>query len=357
MNARERFRATVRYEPRDRPFHWDWMGPEYDETVARWKREGMPPDSHWRNFGQYDRTEYAPAFAWILPQFEVEVLETDDEYETYRDADGVIKRKRRDAVLPAMPQYVEFPVKGREEWGEIRRRLDPSSPARFPPYWESIKHGYRDRDHVLCVRAGSLFGWLRNLMGLEGICLALCDDRAFIEQAVEEMADHFIAFLDLALDGVEYDFASFAEDLAYKTGSMIDPQLYRELFGPHYRRIVDRLHRAGIDTILIDSDGNVEEVIPIWLDLGINLVYPLEVAAGMDPIALRQRFGRDLIISGGVDKRILAGDKAEITRMVERLAPLVQEGGYIPCPDHCIPPDVPWENFLHYENLMSRIEA
>lgn len=357
MNARERFHATVRYEDRDRPFHWDWMGPEYEATIQRWLGEGMPPDTHWRNFGQYDRTEYPRLNGWLCPHYEVETLGTDERYETYRDADGVIKRKIRGAPLPAMPQYLAFPLKGKEQWPEIKKRLNPNSPARFPPYWESIRHGYKQRDFVLCVRVGSLFGWLRNLMGLEAICLALYDDRPFIEQVVEEITDFFLAYLDLALEGVSYDFASFCEDIAHNTGAMIDPELYRMIWGPHYRRIVDRLHRADIHTIYLDSDGNVEDLIPIWLDLGINFIYPLEVAAGMDVVELRNKFGRDLIMGGGVDKRILAGDKAGIKQMIDRITPLVQEGGYLPCPDHCIPPDVSWENFLYYEKLMSEISV
>ena len=356
MNSRERFHAITHYAARDRPFHWDWMGPEYEQTIQRWLDQGMPPDTHWRNFGRYDRTEYAPLNAWLCPHFEVKTLHRNGTYEIYCDADGVIKKKRTDVPLPAMPQYLEFPLQGREQWPEIVARLNPKSPARFPPYWESIKHGYQNRDHVLCIRVGSLFGWLRNLMGLKGICLALYDDRPFIERAVAEIADFFLAFLDLALEGVTYDFASFCEDMAHKTGPMIDPQLYRDLFGPHYRRLVDRIHRAGIDTIFLDSDGNVEDLIPVWLDLGINFIYPLEVAAGMDVVRLRKTFGRALIMGGGIDKRVLAGDKPGIRSVVERITPLVQEGGYLPCPDHCIPPDVPWENFLFYEQLMSQIQ-
>ena len=192
-------------------------------------------------------------------------------------------------------------------------------------------------------------------MGLEALCLSLYDDRPFVEQVVEEIADFALACLDRALAGVTYDFASFCEDMAHKTGPMIDPKLYRELWGPHYRRLVDRIHRAGIETIFLDSDGNLDKLIPIWLDLGINFIYPLEVAAGMDVVKLRKRFGRALIMGGGIDKRVLAGDKAGIKRMVERIAPMVQEGGYLPCPDHCIPPDVSWENFIYYEQLMSAI--
>ena len=60
---------------------------------------------------------------------------------------------------------------------------------------------------------------------------------------------------------------------------------------------------------MLDSDGNVEELIPCWLEVGINFIYPMEVAAGMDVVALRRQFGKGLLIGCGMEKRILAGSR------------------------------------------------
>jgi len=350
MNARDRFRAAMRYEKTDRPFQWE-MGP-YDETVKRWRREGLPADSSWDRYGGYDRFECAPNHAGLCPAFEIETLEVSGSYEVYRDEDGVIKKKLRDVPPPAMPQYVEFPLRGRAQWPEFKRRLDPESPARFPLHWESMKRQYANRDFPLGISCGSLYGWLRNWMGVEGISLAVYDDPGFVEQAAEEIADCILAVMDKALSGVEYDWAFFWEDMAYKTASLISPAHYRRFFLPQYRRITDRLHRAGIRTLMLDSDGNVEGLIPCWLEVGINFIYPMEVSAGMDVVALRRRFGRELLIGGGMDKRVLAGDKAGIRRMVEEKRPLIEEGGYLPGCDHNMPPDIPWENYLYYRQLL-----
>ena len=357
MNSRERFLATTHHEDRDRVFQWE-MGP-YEETVKRWREEGLPDDSTYAHFAGYDRFERVPAgFTWhmLCPKFEWESLEESDGYETYRDVDGVIKRKLIDAPSPGMPHYVEYPLKGKEDWPEIKRRLDPDSPARFPVHWESMVQQYRDRDFALGLYCGSLFGWLRNWMGIEGISLALYDDRSFIEGAVADIADCVLGVLDKALDGVQYDFADFWEDMAYKTASLINPALYRQIFLPHYRRIVDRLHAAGIDVVMLDCDGNVDGLIPCWLDEGINLIYPMEVSAGMDVVALRKKYGRELLMAGGMDKRVLAQDKAAIKQMVEERIPTIREGGYIPGCDHAIPPDIPWENYVYYRRLLSEVE-
>jgi uroporphyrinogen decarboxylase len=355
MNSRERFVATAHYKERDRLYHWE-MGP-YEETVRRWRAEGLPVDSDWVYYGGYDRFECVPVNVGLCPGFEYERIEETEEYEVYRDGDGVIKKKLRNLPPPAMPQYLDYPLKGREQWPEFQKRLNPDSPARFPLYWESIQKQYPGRDFPLGISCGSLYGWIRNWMGVEGISLTVCEDPAFIEQAAEETAECILAVLEKALDGVQYDFAVFWEDMAYKTASLINPNLYRKIFLPHYARITERLHRAGIDILMLDSDGNVDGLIPCWLDVGINFIYPMEVAAGMDVVALRKKFGKDLRIGGGMDKRILASDKQSIRKMVEERVPLMQEGGYIPGCDHAMPPDIPWENYLYYRQLLLEVKV
>lgn len=353
MNSRERYEATTHYGQRDRLYHWE-MGP-YEETIRRWQSEGLPVDSDWAYYSECDRFEIAPVNVGLCPGFERETLEENDEYEIYRDGDGVKKRRLRNVPAPAMPQYLEYPLSGREGWSDFARRLNPDSPGRFPVYWDSMKRQYENRDFPLGVSCGSLYGWLRNWMGVEGISLAVYDDRAFVEQAATEITECILAVLDKTLNGMRYDFAQFWEDMAYKTSSLISPALYREIFLPQYRRITERLAQAGIDVLMLDSDGNVEELIPCWLDVGINFIYPMEVAAGMNVVALRRKFGRDLIIGGGMDKRILASDKAAIKTMVDEKIPLMQEGGYLPGCDHAIPPDVPWENYVYYRQLLTSV--
>ena len=125
---------------------------------------------------------------------------------------------------------------------------------------------------------------------------------------------------------------------------------------PRYKKITDFLHSHGIDILHADSDGNVNELIPIWLEVGINFPWPLEVAAGMDAVALRKKYGKNIILSGNIDKRVFIKGKEAIREEVMSKVPFLAEtGGYFPCLDHVVPPDVSLENFRYYINLLREI--
>ncbi|MFQ5810758.1 MAG: uroporphyrinogen decarboxylase family protein, partial [Armatimonadota bacterium] len=121
-----------------------------------------------------------------------------------------------------------------------------------------------------------------------------------------------------------------------------------EFLVPRYRRIADLLLEHGCDVVITDCDGNINDVVHLWLAGGVNCMFPVEVAAGTDPVALRERFGHDILLAGGVNKRELAKDKQAIEQEVQRLLPLVEDGGFIPHVDHRVPPDVSYENYLYY---------
>jgi len=353
MNSRERYYAVTHYHPFDRLFHWE-MGP-YEETTKRWQRECMPQDKSLRELAGYDSLGHAPINLGLIPGFTYEALNETGEYRIYRDGDGVIKKIRKDTPPPAMPQYLEFPLQNRDDWKDFAKCLDPDDPKRIPANWDELKEQYKNRNYPLGINAGSLFGWLRNWMGVENITVMFYDDPALVHEMMDYIANLVVEVLKKVVFDVDFDFAQMWEDMAYKSASLISPKHVREFMMPGYRKITDLLHSAGIDIIMLDSDGNVEELIPMWLECGINFIYPMEVAAGMDVIHLRKRFGKDLIIGGGMDKRILASNKDAIHEMVMSKKDLMLEGGYVPGVDHAIPHDISWENFTYYRQLLNSI--
>lgn len=205
---------------------------------------------------------------------------------------------------------------------------------------------------IISDRWGGFFGPLRNLVGVEKLCLLFYDDPAFLEEMMDANADFIIAIMDQVLDVVSVDAFAFWEDMAYNHGPLIGPDLVRRYMLPRYRRVTDFLRGRGIPYVGVDCDGQVETLIPVWLDAGLNFAYPFEVQAGMDVLAVRRRYGRELRIIGGVDKRALAKGRAAIDAEVARLEPLIREGGYIPHTDHSCPPDISFANFCYYMERM-----
>lgn len=139
------------------------------------------------------------------------------------------------------------------------------------------------------------------------------------------------------------------EDMCYNAGPLLSPKHFRKYLMPQYRRITDVLHRHGVDLVSLDCDGKIDALAPLWLDVGINVMFPFEIGSWRsDPYDFRRRFGKDLRIVGGFDKKILRSSREAIAAEVRRLAPLVEAGGFIPHCDHLVPPDVPFENYLYY---------
>ncbi|MBI2915019.1 MAG: hypothetical protein HYY08_03725 [Firmicutes bacterium] len=356
MNYRERYLETARFGRPDRTFlmdQWFWK-----ETERRWWGEGLPRDVHAHKYFGFDRREYIPLNLGLLPAFDVKVLEADRYSRVVVGPDGAKKREFHEKPELSMPQWLEYPVRDRSSWEEYKKRLNPGSPGRYPAWWDDYVRCVRDRDYPLGIAAGSFYGWIRNWMGVENLSVALYDDPSFVRDMAEYIADFVCGTIHRALDETQFDFAAIWEDMAMKTGPLISPRQFRELMLPACRRVVKLLRSHGVDIILVDSDGNVDQLIPLWLEVGVTGVYPLEVAAGEDAVRLRREYGRDLMLVGNIDKRALATSKQAIEAEVLSKVPwLVMQGGYFPWVDHGVPPDVPYENFLNYLELLMSVLA
>ncbi len=354
MNDRERFVNQMHYRPVDRCPIWDFGF--WTETIQAWEQYGLPKDVNTDEFFGMDRQwAVMGADIGLRPCFEGKVLEDEGETEVLVDEAGVTYRRKKH--LGTIPHYIDWTLKDRASWEEhFKWRLDPSTDGRLPDRWETHCADLADekRDYPLGISAGSLYGWLRNWMGMENLSLQLYDDPTLFPEMVETLGELFHSVLSRALkaakaQGCTFDYASMWEDMCYNRGPLISPDMVRDVMGPQYKRVTDLLREYGCDVVVLDCDGKVDDLLPIWMANGVNVAFPLEVGTwGADPIEYRRRFGKELLIMGGFDKHILARSKDEIRAEIERLAPLTEEGGFIPFCDHRVPADVPLENYLYY---------
>ena len=371
MNIRERFWRFARYQEIDRlPFWADWIGP-----FKRWRTEGFPidvdvdqPESRapWLDFfgfeGMYSAfwgVPRVPVSVMIGPEFEKVILEEKDAYCIYRGGSGTtVKQFKNGQGTPGSTQWLDYPIKGRDDWKRFRdEHLDPNAPGRYPEpsEWEAMKKRWENRDSVISIDGGSFYGFVRDWIGVENLSLILYDDPDLVHEMMDYLAGFFIQILHRALDEVDVDFAMFWEDMCFKTGPLMSPAMFREFCLPNYKKVTSFLVEHGVELSWVDCDGNIDALIPLWIEGGVRGFYPLEVAAGMDAGKLKKQYGKQILLWGNVDKRALAQGKKAIDAEIARLAPVVECGGFMPLVDHGVPDDVSYPNYLYYLEQRKRI--
>lgn len=362
MTERERFLRTMRYEDVDRrPLYLVGI---WDDTIARWHREGLPCD-----IGEGEIYNYLGLQAQSLrlrglyglmgphPQFEQRTISKDEDVHIFTDDYGRTVRDFRKQTT--LPEWLDFPVKDR---ATFQRFLDEhysidNLDERFDQEWEQ-KLSQSRQDHELTVLDGGCYYWtLRSIAGVEGASYLFYDAPDLVEELFERYFTIVMEGMRRVLGRVPVDVIGFGEDLAFKTGPLISPGMFRKFILPRYRKAMEYAHSYGVDLTWYDSDGDLRSLIPDYLEVGINGLFPCEVAAGMAPAELRQQFGRQLRLVGGIDKRQVAHGPEAIDTELQRNRPLIEQGGFVPAIDHSVSADISFDNYRYFiDKLMKALE-
>jgi uroporphyrinogen decarboxylase len=374
MTSRERFLETLLFGKPDRipfapggprestlrawraqglPVGMDHMEIVYDQIDARRAEEGLPP----AGLRSRRREEGLDVSFKMIPTFEEKVLEHKDGHYIVQDWMGAITeisdefdytyiRSARDFVTR---KWHRFPVQTRADWEEqMKWRFDPTDPLRFPADFEERCARLRERDYPITLLFNGPFWQLREFCGFEGLCMLLLEDPEFVHEMATFWKNFCSQVMQQILRRVVPDMLHFSEDMAFKEHPMIGPDMTDELCGPCYRQWIDQARAAGVKLFSIDSDGRIDALIPVWMNCGVNVVDPIEVAAGNDIVAMRAAFGKKMAYRGSVDKRAMAAGGATLQAELARVRPIVLDGGFIPGCDHGVPSDVSWPNFQSY---------
>lgn len=361
MNHRERFHAIMHYQDYDRlpvvSFGY------WKETLRKWASEGYiasPDVNPGPDLGfdfMWDGNEYIfGSGAFLFPFFEEKVIrEEADGSRIMQDREGQIVRVK--PWVESIPSSVGTLLTGRKAWEkEFLPRLQADE-HRID--WALLKKFQREEAHreiPLCFFCGSLYGQIRNFMGLESLCYLIDDDEDLYYEIIDTMGKLSYDMVKMVLDsGAVFDFAHFWEDICCKNGPLLTPKVFKEHVAPHYRRITELLAAHGMDIVEVDSDGCIDALLPIWLENGVNTMFPIEVGTWNASIGhWREKYGKRLRGVGGMNKAVFGMDKAAVDREIDRLAPLVDLGGYLPCPDHNIPPDAKYPLVAYYCEQMHK---
>ena len=331
-------------------------------VIENWQSQGMPTDVphhelfHFEPGGAYSLGQLGWCEAAMVPAFETKVLEDRGEYELVQDHAGrglLCFKGRRQGF---MPEYVDHPVKDMTTWeASVKWRLDPTSAGRYADLDARMAKATAAaaKGEMICVNLIGGYMYLRSLIGPEGLLYAFYDQPELIDDCMKAWFDLADAVTAHHQRYLTIDEVFLAEDSCYNHGLLCSPDMMRRFMLPYYQQLIDNIRARQIDKgrhlyIQIDTDGNVSGAIDVYREIGVDVMSPFEVASGCDVVEIGRRYP-NLAMRGGIDKRVLASGRDAIDRMVERILPAMrQRGGYIPCCDHGVPLEVPYDDYLHY---------
>lgn len=341
-----------------------WLMPG---ALERWAAEGMPQDvPHAELFGFDEAGSFGLGhLGWceaaFAPCFEERPIEDRGDHEIVQDYAGRHVLFFKDRRVGFMPEYVAHPVNDQRSWEEdVKWRLAPEAPGRFDYLPEHLAAARAAAARGLLISQGLIGGYmyLRSLIGPLELLYMVHDQPALIHDCMQAWLSLAEAVSARHQEQVTVEEIFFAEDICYNHGSLISPDMMREFLLPYYQQLVAGIDSRNLDRsrrvfVQVDTDGFCDPVIPVYrAATGLDVMSPFEVASGCDVVRTGAEYP-DLVISGGLDKRVLARSKQEIDEMVERIVPAMRRrGGYIPSIDHGTPEETPYENYLHFRKRM-----
>lgn len=350
MSPRERFFAIMDYQKPDRIIDREFG--YWKDTLRRWHSEGLPEyvDSNAKAdvfFGFDDWTKNLGTNVNLQPAFPTEIISDDGEHQIIYDSHHVKCEVFTDGH-DTIPHYLDFPIKDKKSYREHKKRLQPDNlEERIHFDIKEVAKQVKDRNYALCASGGSTAGMVRNWMGFENICLALFDQPALLDEILEDLCRVSVAVAEAVTKYIDVDMVFWWEDIAYKTGPIVTPDFFINKCGPVIKKVMDVYRANGTRFGMVDCDGDFSKLLPGWMNNGVNIMFPLEVASGIHPEKLRNENER-ILMSGGVDKVVLTNSKFDIKKELLKLQPIVEEGGFIPHVDHRVQADVTYDNYLYY---------
>ncbi len=332
-------------------------------VIDRWYEQGLDRNADlyelfgWERAGHFALEGLGWCEAAFYPSFEEKVLEDRGEHELVQDFAGrkvlFFKGKRQGF----MPEYVDHPVKDRKTWEElVKWRMDPKTAERWPDRQKQIAEAVEAAGQGLMIQQRIIgpYMYLRSLIGPEGLLYMVYDAPRLIHDCLQQWFILAYAVTAMHQEQVTLYEVFFAEDICYNHGPLISPDMIREYLFPYYQQLIANIKRRQIDRgrhlyVQIDTDGFANPVIDVYREgVGMDVMSPFEVASGCDVVEVGRKWP-ELVICGGIDKRILYAERAEVDRYLEGVLPVMKErGGYIPTCDHGVPEDVKLENYLYF---------
>ena len=349
MTSYERVSRMLEHREADRIPVTDTPWPA---TIERWHREGKPKDVDLADFFGLD--QIIAINCDNSPRYPEKVIEETDEYYIATTPWGTTLKDWKHAT--SAPEFLDFTIVDRESWARAKSRMKPE---RDRVDWDHLQRNYKEwRQKGYWLQAGLWFGfdvthaWIA---GTERILMALVEDPEWCMDMFNHQLEVHLALLDMIWDeGYTFDSVGWCDDMGYKQNQFFSLDTYRRLCKPYHKRAIEWAHAKGIKTWL-HSCGDIRPFVPELVEIGLDILNPLEVKAGMDPITLKQDYGDKLAFHGGINA-VLWDDLDAMRAEMERVIPIMKEsGGYIFSSDHSVPSSVSLEDFRTIVELAKQL--
>lgn len=345
--GRQEYLDHMTFRRNDRPLFTEIFGPLVG-LKEEWEEQGASQAELDFSAFRYrcEGRGFLPVNTGRLGGYPEIALEETETYRLFRDSLGrTMKLSKGFATLP-LP--LDYPVKTMNDWKRIKPWYGFDE-ERLASDWEISAKQFLAEDKVICVSIPGGFDEPRQLMGEEALCLACYEQPELLFDILNTIADTAWQVLKRVTEIVKVDLLFVHEDMAGKAGPILGPRQVKEFIAPYYRKVWDLMRERGALLFDQDSDGDMNSVIPAFLEAGVNVMHPMEPAANMDIVQIRQKYGDRLAFYGGIDKHVLRRSPAEITRELEyKIPPMLQTGGCVFGLDHRIPNGTPLQNYRFY---------
>lgn len=392
-NAEREFRTlSFSNEGLDRGAKEETFEP-WDLTIANWQAEGLETDFNdrlmvaeipteigyiWKNreiplehhfymdmlhkpiYELEKQLGYDPVIrmAFRIPfiSYGQKVLEETDEYVIRFDRDGWTRKymKNSNLVIDIRPVVVD-----EDDWEKHKAHTleaykkyctDENMEAIYGPFREGNQRG----DFPIRFRLQGFFWCPRDLMGIEEHMVGYYDYPEMIQDMNRFQLDIYKEQMDKILKIIKPDVIFFEEDLSGKNGPMLSPATFDEFIKPCYAEIIPFLKERGVKNVFVDTDGDFTLLIPNFTAGGVDGFLPVDVNAGVDIVAVRERFPNVKFI-GGFNKLCIVDGPEAIDAEFERLKPVIRQGGYTPGIDHQAAPATSYANYQYFIKRLGEV--
>lgn len=349
MTTNERVKRMYEHKEADRVPITD--GP-WASTIERWHREGMPENISYVDYFGLDR------FEMIVPdnspQFPVQVLEETENYTVVKTSWGATLKNWRHTG--GVPEFLDFTIKDADSWADAKSRMEAT---RDRVNWEYLAQAYKQwRESSAWISGLAWFGfdvthsWM---VGTERTLMAMATDPEWVVDLWNHCLSVNLDLLDMIWDaGYEFDELHWLDDMGYKGHPFFSIGMYRELLKPVHKRAADWAHNKGIH-VRLHSCGDVRTIIPDLIEIGVDMLNPIEVKAGMDPLLLKEQYGDKLGFHGGLNAVLYEHPETMWDEMRRVIPVMKKNGGYIISSDHSVPDNVSLSEFQEFIDLAKHL--